>query len=68
MPHVCGDEPCRNCLWQDHVDVCPTCVGMNRPDQLPVLTVRGMPHVCGDEPPDWKPGDKLVLYAPRVWG
>ena len=48
--------------------VCPTYVGMNRPDIDETAAFICMPHVCGDEPSAKLSDLFWLLYAPRMWG
>ena len=50
MPHVRGDEPDTDELFEDMMTVCPTCVGMNRDRIASAKRYASMPHVRGDEP------------------
>ena len=40
---MCGDEPIKRRLYDELVEVCPTCVGMNR--GIPV-NIGGVERVC----------------------
>ena len=48
--------------------ICPTCVGMNRPQVQSLQSMENMPHMRGDEPVTLYFRMRVLIYAPHAWG
>ena len=46
----------------------PTCVGMNRFDNIDVGMILGVPHMRGDEPEYTDYLEDMKLCSPHAWG
>ena len=50
------------------IELCPTCVGMNRAAKDGTRLCSSLPHMRGDEPKNRRQVPKPSTSAPHAWG
>ena len=68
VPHMRGDEPVQMLSEVDQRRVFPTCVGMNRENEITPNRNMSVPHMRGDEPDRYSALTVSLVCSPHAWG